>query len=385
MQVLAVPLLSPDPRHHGGQALAKVENVAKSCNAVAILSTSSYQAAVRASNLRNMILPSTYKGKGFPRWPDLPWLNTDSWTNKNFNKMKLPSSWSWSKISPTEEQEEALLDNDNTLNLKSRPEEVCFLQFTSGSTGDAKGVMITNAGLLHNVKLMHSHYKSTSRTVLVSWLPQYHDMGLIGGLLTAMLSGGTAILFSPLNFIRNPLLWLQTMTKYKATHSAGPNFAFELLVRRLESSKKKQSVLLQEYDLSSMLFLMASAEPVRPKTMKRFVELLGPCGLGEEVLAPGYGLAENSVFVCVAWGAGKPIYLDWQGRVCCGYVEQNNPDADIRIVDAETRQEVEGEGVEGEIWISSPSAGIGYWGQEAKGEETFKNKLGSGDRTQHTA
>ncbi|KAH9303057.1 hypothetical protein KI387_014640 [Taxus chinensis] len=265
-RVLAVPVLPPDPLHRGGQALAKVGNVAKSCNAVAILSTYSYHAAVRAAALRNMLLPSTYKDKAAPRWPDLPWLHTESWTNKNPTDKKPPSSWSWSKISPTEEQEEeeALSGNDNTLDSKPRPEDVCFLQFTSGSTGDAKGVMITNAGLVHNVKLMHRHYKSTSRTVLV------------------------------------------------------PNFAFELLVRRLESNRKKQIEELQAYDLSTMLFLMVSAEPVRQKTLKRFVELMGPCGLREEVLAPGYGLAENSVFVCVAWGAGKPIYLDWQGRVCCG-------------------------------------------------------------------
>ncbi|XP_057823992.2 uncharacterized protein LOC131036185 [Cryptomeria japonica] len=334
------------------------------------------------ATLRNMVLLRTYKGKVIPQWPDLPWLHTDSWTNKNPTKTKPPSSWSWPKISPTEEQEqeESLQHNDNAVSLKPQPEEVCFLQFTSGSTGDAKGVMITNAGLVHNVKLMHRYYKSTPRTVLVSWLPQYHDMGLIGGLLTAMLSGGTAVLFSPLTFIRNPLLWIDTMTKYKATHSAGPNFAFELLIRRLENTKKKGIELLQEYDLSSMLFLMASAEPVRHKTLRRFLELLGPCGLGEEVLAPGYGLAENSVFVSVAWGAGKPIYVDWQGRVCCGYVERNDPDVDIRIVDAETGEEVAGEGVEGEIWVSSPSAGIGYWGREVQGVETFKNKLNSGTR-----
>ncbi|XP_057823986.2 uncharacterized protein LOC131036178 [Cryptomeria japonica] len=380
-RVLAVPLLPPDPLHHNGQALAKVESVAKSCNAVAILSTSSYHAAVRAARLRNMILLGAYKSKLVSRWPDLPWLYSDSWTNKNTTKRKSPGSWSWPKIAPIEdEQEESLQHNDNAVRLKPQPEEVCFLQFTSGSTGDAKGVKITNAGLVHNVKLMHRHYKSTSRTVLVSWLPQYHDMGLIGGLLTAMLSGGTAILFSPLTFIRNPLLWIDTMTKYKATHSAGPNFAFELVVRRLETAKKKEIELLEEYDLSSMLFLMISAEPVRQKTLRRFVELLGPCGLGEEVLAPGYGLAENSVFVSVAWGAGKPIYVDWQGRVCCGYVERNDPDVDIRIVDAETGEEVAGEGIEGEIWVSSPSAGIGYWGCEVQGEETFKNKLNSGTR-----
>ena len=186
-----------------------------------------------------------------------------------------------------------------------QPGDICFLQFTSGSTSDAKGVMIAHGGLIHNVKFMRTRYKSTSRTTLVSWLPQYHDMGLIGGLFTALVSGGSAVLFSPMTFIKKPLLWLETISKYQATHSARPNFAFELLIRRLESDKDK----LQNLDLSSLTFLMVAAEPVRQKTMKRFIELTSPFGLSEKVMAPGYGLAENCVFVSCAFGEGKPIIV----------------------------------------------------------------------------
>ncbi|CAN0891894.1 Long-chain-fatty-acid--AMP ligase FadD28 [Linum grandiflorum] len=253
---------------------------------------------------------------------------------------------------------------------KPQPQDLCFLQFTSGSTGDAKGVIITHGGLIHNVKMMRKVYKSTSNTVLVSWLPQYHDMGLIGGLFTALVSGGTAVLFSPLTFIKNPLLWLQTMTRYRATHSAGPNFAFELMVRRLEASDKTRS-----FDLSSMVFLMIAAEPVRQKTLKRFIELTRPFGLSQEVMAPGYGLAENCVFVSCAYGERKPILIDWQGRVCCGYVNPNDKDIDIKIVDPESGEELKEYGMEGEIWISSPSAGTGYWGREELSQKTFKNEL----------
>ncbi|CAN1354740.1 Long-chain-fatty-acid--AMP ligase FadD28 [Linum perenne] len=250
------------------------------------------------------------------------------------------------------------------------PQDLCFLQFTSGSTGDAKGVIITHGGLIHNVKMMRRVYKSTSNTVLVSWLPQYHDMGLIGGLFTALVSGGTAVLFSPLTFIKNPLLWLQTMTRYRATHSAGPNFAFELMVRRLEASDKTRS-----FDLSSMVFLMIAAEPVRQKTLKRFIELTRPFGLSQEVMAPGYGLAENCVFVSCAYGERKPILIDWQGRVSCGYVNPNDEDIDIKIVEPESGEELKEYGKEGEIWISSPSAGTGYWGREELSQKTFKNEL----------
>ncbi|KAK9941290.1 hypothetical protein M0R45_017901 [Rubus argutus] len=346
-KVLPVPVLPPDPLQRGGQALLKIDNIAKSCNAKAILSTISYHWAVQAGSVKNMISLTGKNKKSSAHWPNLPWLHTDSWV-KNSKSVVV----------------EGLTDES-----ESQPGDVCFLQFTSGSTGDAKGVMITHGGLIHNVKLMRSRYKSTSKTVLVSWLPQYHDMGLIGGLFTALVSGGTAVLFSPLTFIRNPLLWLQVMSKYQATHSAGPNFAFELVVRRLESDKTRK------YDLSSMTFLMVAAEPVRQKTLKRFVDLTRPFGLTQEVMAPGYGLAENCVFVSCAYGEGKPIMVDWQGRVCCGYVNPNDEDVDIRIVDPESGEELKEAGKEGEIWISSPSAGIGYWEREELSKKTFRNQL----------
>lgn len=348
--VLPVPVLPSDPMQRGGQALLKIENIAKSCNAVAILSTAGYHAAVRAGSVKHLISLSCKNGTNSGRWPNLPWIHTDSWV-KNAKEMH----------------------SNSNVSFEPQPDSVCFLQFTSGSTGDAKGVMITHGGLIHNVKLMRKVYKSTSNTVLISWLPQYHDMGLIGGLFTALVTGGSAILFSPMTFIRNPLMWLEMMSKYKATHSAGPNFAFELVVRRLEASKEKQ----RKYDLSSLRFLMVAAEPVRQKTLKNFIELTRPFGLSQRVMAPGYGLAENCVFVSCAYGEGRPILVDWQGRVGCGYVNQNEADVDVKIVDPESGQEHEESGREGEIWISSPSAGIGYWGREELTQKTFRNKLGS--------
>jgi len=350
-KVLPVPVLPPDPMQRGGQALLKIENIAKSCGIVAILSTVAYHSAVRAGLVKNLISLTGKTGKSAAQWPKLPWLHTDSWVNNNSRSLALED-----------------VDDDQ---CESKPGDVCFLQFTSGSTGDAKGVMITHGGLIHNVKLMKSIYKSTSRTMLVSWLPQYHDMGLIGGLFTALVSGGSAVLFSPMTFIKKPLLWLETISKYQATHSAGPNFAFELVVRRLESEKDK----LQNLDLSSMIFLMVAAEPVRVKTLKRFLDLTASFGLSQKVMAPGYGLAENCVFVSCAFGEGYPILVDWQGRVSCGYIHPGDADIDIRIVDPENGEELLEDGKEGEIWISSPSAGIGYWGKEELSQKTFRNEL----------
>lgn len=356
-KVIAVPVIPPDPSQRGGQALLHIQNIAKSCNAVAILSTFNYHTSVRATYLKDKILLRGKNGENLPHWPDLPWLYTES---------RIKSSKS--NIIPFSE--------DSSENLKVVPDDLCFLQFTSGSTGDAKGVMITHRGLIHNVKLMKRRYKSTSKTVLISWLPQYHDMGLIGGLFTCLISGGSAILYSPTTFIKNPLLWLKTMSKYRATHSAGPNFAFELTVRRLETAKRDE---MQNLNLSSMVFLMVAAEPVRAKTLKRFIELTRRFGLSEEMLAPGYGLAENCVFVSCAFGEGRPLLIDWQGRVCCGYVDLNDNnkvmDIDIRIVHPESGKEHEEPENEGEIWISSPSAGTVYWGKEDLTHKIFKNEL----------
>ncbi|RDX99010.1 fadD28, partial [Mucuna pruriens] len=338
-KVIPVPILPPDPMQRNGQALTQLENIAKSCSIVAILSTVAYHSAVRAGSLKNFISLTGRKGKSSARWPNLPWLHTDTWV-KNSKSMVLEH-----------------------LDKQCEPEP--------GSTSDAKGVMITHGGIIHNVNLMRRRYKSTSRTMLVSWLPQYHDMGLIGGLFTSLVSGGSAVLFSPMTFIKKPLLWLETISKYQATHSAGPNFAFELVIRRLESDKGK----LQNLDFSSLTFLMVAAEPVRQKTLKRFIELTSPFGLSEKVMAPGYGLAENCVFVSCAYGEGNPIIVDWNGRVCCGYVNHEDADIDIRIVDPETCEELLEDGKEGEIWISSPSAGIGYWGREELSKKTFRNEL----------
>ncbi|KAK4408231.1 Long-chain-fatty-acid--AMP ligase FadD26 [Sesamum angolense] len=344
--VVPVPAVPPDPSQRGGQALLHVSNIAKACNAVAILSTVSYHITVKAASARNML---ALKGnsKHSPRWPDLPWLHTDSWVKKS--KISISRSHTAESYEPS-------------------AHDLCFLQFTSGSTGDPKGVMITHGGLIHNVKMMRRKYKSTSKTVLVSWLPQYHDMGLIGGLFTSMVSGGSAILFSPLTFIRNPLLWLQTISTYRATHSAGPNFAFELLNRRLETNKG------QNFDLSSMVFLMVAAEPIRATTMRKFLDLTQPFGLSQEVMAPGYGLAENCVYVCSAYGEGKEILVDWQDRVCCGYINQDDDaDVHIKIVDPETGTEHENFGKEGELWISSQVLELGRNIYSSDVEKTVEN------------
>ncbi|EPS61871.1 hypothetical protein M569_12922, partial [Genlisea aurea] len=347
--IVPVPVIPPDPSQKGRQSLLHISNIAKSCNPVAILSTLSYHIAVKAASASNIFALKGRDNKSYPCWPNLPWLHTDLWIKK-------------SRIS--------FSVSHTSFEYEAASQDLCFLQFTSGSTGEPKGVMITQGGLIHNVKMMRRRYKSTSNTLLVSWLPQYHDMGLIGGIFTSMVSGGSAILFSPIAFIRKPLLWLQTIDRYRATHSAGPNFAFELLVRKLEANKSAR------FDLSSMVFLMVAAEPVRAKALRKFIELTQPFGISQQVIAPGYGLAENCVYVCSAYGGeDNEIWIDWQDRVCCGYVNPNNEaDVTIKIIKRDTDKECENS-EEGEIWISSPSAGAGYWDREEISKSTFDNYL----------
>jgi acyl-CoA synthetase (AMP-forming)/AMP-acid ligase II len=224
---------------------------------------------------------------------------------------------------------------------------------------------------------MKRAYHSTSKVVSVSWMPPYHDMGLIGAILTSLVGGGYLVMCSPATFIRNPLLWLELIDRYKGSHTAAPNFAYELVIKRYEyllSKSPAPGKELKTYDLSSIHFMMSAAEPIRPATMRRFLQLFHSSGLRESMLALGYGLAENCVLVSVAYGRSKPLLMDWDARACVGYTSQGDPDMDVRIVNADTCEE-QPEGVEGEIWVCSPSNGVGYWDQKELSEKTFNHRL----------
>lgn len=160
---------------------------------------------------------------------------------------------------------------------------IAFLQYTSGSTNNPKGVMVTHENLLQNCENVVDH-----RPIGVSWLPQYHDMGLIGYYIYFALKGGTTYGFSPLDFIERPALWLETISKYRATASSAPNFAYQYCLR----PEKLPDELFETLDLSSLKFLMTAAEPVRAKTYQNFIAKFEPCGLNPEAFFQAYGLAE---------------------------------------------------------------------------------------------
>ncbi len=249
--------------------------------------------------------------------------------------------------------------------------DIALLQYTSGSTGDPKGVVLTHANLLANMRVIAQGVRLGPEDVGISWLPLYHDMGLIGAWLTLLMHGVPLVVMSPLAFLTRPERWLQAMSKHRGTITAAPNFAYELCVRKI-SDKAMEGV-----DLSSMRVLMNGAEPVNPETLERFANRFGKYGFRRESMLPVYGLAEASLGVTFPPMNRLPRVervdreaFATQGRAVPASEENENaiafvssgksfPGHDVRIVD-EQGNEVP-ERVEGFLWFRGPSGTGGYF------------------------
>ena len=271
-----------------------------------------------------------------------------------------------------------------------KPTDIAFLQYTSGSTGDPKGVMISYGNLGANVGLIsgaqnfafsyanlfpltyekqdESWYK---RPRSVSWLPMYHDMGLVYGVVTPFYMGARMHYMSPITFLKDPCSWIRLLAKQKATWAAGPDFAYRLCAKKWDASKWTTD----EYTLTYMIYMHTGAEPIRPTTMEDFNRVFRPYHLHSRALSPCYGLAES--VVCVSWFdpvANPPETMiskgEKPGYVCCAADWR----VDLRIVDPETCEEAE-EGVAGELWVSGPSVALGYWNKPEWSEKAFRARL----------
>lgn len=266
-----------------------------------------------------------------------------------------------------------------------------MLQYTSGSTGDPKGVVLSHANLLANIRAMGRATQASSEDVFVSWLPLYHDMGLIGAWLGCLHFGAPLYVMSPLSFLVRPETWLRAIHKYRATLSAAPNFAFELCLDKIDEAD------LDGLDLGSLRMVANGAEPVGVQTIRRFADKFARFGFRPEAMAPVYGLAENSVGLAFP-PPGRPPLVDRVDRdalmergvaeaarpndprplemVSCG---QALPLHEIRIVDESGREL--GERREGRLEFRGPSSTSGYFRNEAKTRELIRNGwLDSGDR-----
>ena len=183
-------------------------------------------------------------------------------------------------------------------------ESVACLQYTSGSTADPKGVVLTHGNLLFNSQLIHGAFRHDRQSVGVMWLPPYHDMGLIGGILQPIFGGFRTLLLSPAHVVQEPLRWLRAITRFRATTSGGPNFIYESCISRIAANE------CGSLDLSSWRVAFNGAEPIRAETLERFAEKFGPYGFRREAFLPCYGLAEATLFVSGEPQANVPLFRD---------------------------------------------------------------------------
>jgi thioester reductase-like protein len=331
--LIPVPVYPPSSRGFQG-ALYKMVHIAKDCQAAGILTSKDYLASLRTNLARSGVSAS---GVDVEYISGLRWVVTEDFVDKV---------------------------SDETFNGASK---ILFLQYTSGSTRDPKGVMVSHENILHNCPLVIDH----DAPVVVSWLPQYHDMGLIGCYLYPALTGGTTYGFAPNDFIQRPTLWFDAIKTYEASASAAPNFAYDYCLRAGRVSKES----LEGCDLSSLRLLMVAAEPVKPDTYTRFLEAFQPHGLKSESFFVAYGLAENTLAVSLG---GRNIISVNKNAVALGKARMTTevseigaatqivscgtplPGLTVKIVDPEKHVALE-EGRIGEIWIAGGSKCPGFW------------------------
>jgi acyl-CoA synthetase (AMP-forming)/AMP-acid ligase II len=237
-------------------------------------------------------------------------------------------------------------------------ETIAFLQYTSGSTAQPRGVMVSHGNLLHNLGMTFHLGGSGADTVSVSWLPVTHDMGLIEGVLQPAYSGCPMYLMSPAAFLQRPVRWLRAISTYSATRTGGPNFAYDIAASRVAEADR------HGLDLRRWRIAFNGAEPVRHDTMAAFAAVYAPNGFRPDTFKPCYGLAESTLFVTGGHWTGVSGH---DGSVSCGRAEDGMT---VRIVDPATRT-VCADGEPGEIQVAGPSVARGYWNRPLESSHVF--------------
>jgi amino acid adenylation domain-containing protein len=308
----------------------------------------------------------------------------------------LPAARQWREAIPT-------LDAIHCLDVESVPESLAaswrdpgpsldalaFLQYTSGSTATPKGVMVTHGNLVHNSAVIRRSFGAGEESRGVFWLPLFHDMGLIGGVLQTLYCGGFSTLMSPVAFLQRPVRWLEAISRTGATISGGPNFAYDLCARKVTDAQKAS------LDLSRWTVAFNGAEPVRAETLDRFADAFAPCGFRREAFLPCYGLAESTLMVTGKRAEEPPRVVSFRGadleRDRAVATVEGEPgarrlvsggrafdDLRVEVVDPETAT-VCSEDQVGEIRVSGPSVAAGYWNRPEATAETFGARLAGGD------
>lgn len=267
-------------------------------------------------------------------------------------------------------------------------QDIAYLQYTSGSTREPAGVMITNRNLSANFEQIYADFfvdfgkVAPPGTTVVSWLPLYHDMGLLLGLCVPILGGLHTVLMSPMSFLQSPARWMQLMASHTNVMSSAPNFAFELAVRRTTDQD------LEGYDLGNVLGLLSGSERVHPATLRRFTDRFSKFGFRDTAIRPSYGLAEAVVYVATRRPGDPPEIAHFESeKLSIGHakrctnasgtplVSYGRPESNtVRIVDPETMRECPA-GTTGEIWVHGENVAKGYWNKPEETERTFGGTL----------
>jgi natural product biosynthesis luciferase-like monooxygenase protein len=347
--VIAVPSYPPDPTRLE-RTLPRLRAIAEDSGARFVLTTSGIK------EMADFMLPQA------PELGALRWLATDSPSEA------LASQWKRPELTG---------------------ETLAFLQYTSGSTGNPKGVMVSHANILHNESLITRGFgMDPAVSQGMGWLPMFHDMGLIGKVIQPLYLGFPCTLMSPLAFLQRPLRWLEAISHFRATCSGGPNFAYDLCVRKATAEDKAR------LDLSSWNLAFNGAEPVRQETLERFAEAFAPSGFRRQAFYPCYGLAEATLIVTGGTRGQAPVHrrVDAealergrptdapegtpQARVLVSS-GQSAPDQRVLIVDPDSRAP-RGPDEVGEIWVSGPSVAQGYWNRPEETAQAFGARLADG-------
>jgi len=241
-----------------------------------------------------------------------------------------------------------------------RADDVAYIQYTSGSTSSPRGVVISHRNVMCNQRMIQQAFRTSEGSVIVSWLPHFHDMGLVGVMQRVIYVGMSGVLMAPIEFIRRPVQWLRAISRYRGSISLAPNFAYDLCVERVKDEA------IAELDLSCWQVAFNGSEPVKAETMKRFAEKFGKTGFCTESFYPCYGLAEATVFVS-SRVPSEPVVSGRQ-VVSCGPACASER---VLIVDPRTHRRCS-EGTEGEIWVAGPHVAQGYWKRPAETRAAFK-------------
>ncbi len=330
-----IPVPAYPPSHAGFEAASdKLDFIARDCQAAAVLTSRSYYWSMMLTRTRHTVKTLSFR-RGHAS--QLTWIVS------------------------------ADADPGARVDVADPDSPVLFLQYTSGSTSEPKGVMVTHDNVLANCDAVLDHVP-----VGVTWLPQYHDMGLIGYYLFVAITGGTTYGMSPLDFLQRPALWLEAITAYRATASSAPNFAYEYCLR----PDKLPTETLERLDLSSLRILMNAAEPVRAEVCRDFVRRFEPCGLNPRCFSAAYGLAECTLAVSTDGRTTRSFDraslarhvvrevdagasgVDATTLVSCGRPAR---DTHVAIVDVTAAPREAAPGTVGEIWVRGPGKCGGYW------------------------